>query len=225
MQIADNVLRHYLRNVYFINGTPFAGKSTMCKMLAEKYGLYLCEDLYMLDRLMPIATQEEQPNLCYFKTKKDWQEYLNRTPDEYAAWIRGNSWESAGFEVAELIRISANQKVIVDTDIPCELLMRITDYHHVAVMLASQSIAVDNFFDRDDHEKQFLLHQIRQAENPAKTMANFRACIGKTWLESYDSWLNSGFYTIIRKNVTEDTRQEVLAQLAEHFGLVDHEAS
>ena len=30
-------------NVYFINGTAYAGKSTMVKMLAEKHGGIACE--------------------------------------------------------------------------------------------------------------------------------------------------------------------------------------
>lgn len=222
MNIANNVLRHYLKNVYFINGTPYAGKSTMCKMLAEKYDLIHCEENYMLDRLLPIANQEQQPNLCYFKTKRDWQAFLNRTPEEYAAWIRGNSWEVASFEVAELIRISAKQKVIVDTDIPLELLQEITDYNHVAVMLSPQAMSVDYFFQRDDPEKQFLLHQIGLAEDPAKTMENFRACIAQICTqEVYDAWLHSGFYTIVRARTDIDTRQETMEQLARHFGFID----
>lgn len=220
MNIANNVLRHYLKNVYFINGTPYAGKSTMCKMLAEEYGMIHCGENYMLDRMLPIATQEEQPNVCYFKTKRDWQEFLNRTPAEYEAWIRGNSWEAASFEVAELIRISAKQKVIVDTDIPLELLQEITDYDHVAVMLSPQSMSVDYFFQRDDPEKQFLLSQIQEADDPEKTMENFRACIARICAqEYYNAWLHSGFYTLVRENVTEDTRQETLEKLARHFGL------
>ena len=38
MFIENNILKHYLKNVYFITGTAYAGKSTMVKMLAEKYG-------------------------------------------------------------------------------------------------------------------------------------------------------------------------------------------
>ena len=33
-------------NVYFINGTAYAGKSTMTKLLAEKYDGILCEENY-----------------------------------------------------------------------------------------------------------------------------------------------------------------------------------
>jgi len=34
MKIETNILKYYLRNVYFITGTAYAGKSTMVKMLA-----------------------------------------------------------------------------------------------------------------------------------------------------------------------------------------------
>ena len=34
------------KNVYFINGTAYAGKSTMVKMLAEKYNGIVCEENY-----------------------------------------------------------------------------------------------------------------------------------------------------------------------------------
>ena len=39
MHIENNILKHYLRNCYFITGTAYAGKSTMCAMLAEKYDM------------------------------------------------------------------------------------------------------------------------------------------------------------------------------------------
>ena len=40
--ISDNIIRHYLENVYFINGHSYAGKSTMVKLLAERYGMICC---------------------------------------------------------------------------------------------------------------------------------------------------------------------------------------
>ena len=46
MQIENNILRYYLRNVYFITGTAYAGKSTAARMLAERYGLILCGENY-----------------------------------------------------------------------------------------------------------------------------------------------------------------------------------
>ena len=46
MIFQDNVIKEYLKNVYFITGTAYAGKSTMIKMLSEKYESIMCEENY-----------------------------------------------------------------------------------------------------------------------------------------------------------------------------------
>ena len=172
------------------------------------------------DRLLQIINPVDQPNLSYFNTMKDWQEFINRTPDEYLAWVVGNSRESAEFEIAELIRLSGDKKTIVDTNIPLEILKQIADYHQVAVMLSPQSLSVDMFFEREDEEKQFLLYQIEHSADPEKTMQNFRECVAKFNSQKiYNEWLNSGFFTIVREDAETDTRFETLQLLAKHFGL------
>jgi len=220
MLISDTVLKDYLKNCYFITGTAYAGKSTMCKLLAETYGMIHCKENYMLDKAQSIITPEEYPNLGYFRTKKSWQEWLNRTPEEYERWFDGNCREITDFEIAELIRLSGEKKVIVDTCIPLEILKRITEPHQVAVMLSPKAMSVEYFFERADEEKQFLLSQIKLAEDPEKTMQNFRNCIARlNSKERYDALKNSGCFTLIREDTETDTRQQVLAQLALHFGL------
>ena len=220
MELNNSVIKHYLRNCLFITGTAYAGKSTMCKMLAEQYGLIHCRENYMLDEALKLVTPDEQPNLSYFLTKRDWQEYLNRTPEEYANWINGNAREITSFEIAELIRISEHQKVIVDTNIPLDVLRNIAGYHQVAVMLSPQKMSVDSFFDRADPEKQFLLSQIRESDNPEQTMSNFRECIARVNSpEQYDTMKSSGFFTLVRENTETDTRCETAKKLALHFGL------
>jgi len=115
MHINNLVLKHYLKNVMFINGTSYAGKSTMVKMLADKYGLVHCGENY---DCVPknIINPKTHPNLCYFQTMKDWQEFINRTPKEYNDWILGNQRELVEFEIMHLISISQTQKTIVDTN-------------------------------------------------------------------------------------------------------------
>ena len=41
MIFQDNVLKAYLKNVYFISGTPCGGKSTVSRALAEKHHFVL----------------------------------------------------------------------------------------------------------------------------------------------------------------------------------------
>ena len=219
MIIDNTIIKHYLKNVLFINGTAYSGKSTMVKMLADKYGLIHCGENY---DCVPesVKTPERFPGLCYFQTMRDWQEFVNRTPEEYAKWIDDSSREVEQFEIAYLIRISHSRRVIVDTNIHIDVLREIADFNQVAIMLSPQSMSVDHFFDRDDEEKAFIKARIMEAENPEKTMENFRACMARVnSQEAYDEFANSGFFTIVRKEAASDTKTETLEILAKHFGL------
>jgi cytidylate kinase len=222
IEFESNLIRHFLKNVYFINGTAYAGKSTMVALLAEKYKMIRCGENYHNNIASEIAIPEKQPGLCYFRTMSGWSEFLNRTPEDYAEWIERTSREAAQIEILELIRISQSNKVIVDTNIPIEILHEISDYNHVAIMLSPQAMSVEQFFERDDEDKKFLLDQISKCENPEKTLANFKSCMEKTnSREIYDAFANSGFFTLVRQNTNEDTRTEVLDLLEKHFLLSD----
>ena len=220
MNIENNILKYYLRNVLFINGTAYAGKSTMAAMLAEKYNLVHCAENYHAVIPADVITVKQQPNLCYFQTMKNWQEFVNRSPEAYDDWIRGGAQEASGIEVAELIHRSQERRIIADTNIPVDVLAEIADYNQIAIMLSPQSMSVDKFFDRGDPDKAFIREQIMQAEDPAKTMDNFRACIARVNNKArYDEYAQSGFFTLVRNDTGHDTRLDVLDILANHFGL------
>lgn len=223
MNIANNILKDYLQNVYFITGTAYAGKSTMVKMLAERFDIIACGENYHSKASDKIATPQYQPNICYFQTMSGWQEFVSRKPEVYAKWLKDTASEAAEFEVAELLRLTANgKKIIVDTNIPLSLLKEISDYNRVAVMLSPQSEAVNRFSERDDAEKRFLLEQIKKSPTPNKTYENFKKCIAEAnSAERYNEYANSGFFTYLRTDYLNDTREEVLNILAKHFGFIN----
>ena len=221
MKIENNIIKHYLKNVYFITGTAYAGKSTTVHMLAERYGMIPCGENYHMAVSETVATPDTHPDLCYNKMLTDWRDFVKRSPEEYERWIYSVGREAAEFEVAELIALSAKGKVIVDTNIPLDVLHEISDYDHVAVMLSPQSMSVERFFDRDDPDKRFLLDVIESCENPAEVMENYRrglALINSK--EHYDEYANSGFFTVVREDDGRDTREEVCEKIARHFGLM-----
>lgn len=221
MKIENNILKHYLKNVYFITGTAYAGKSTMVRMLAERYGMVCCGENYHMAVSELVAVPETHPDLCYNRSLTDWRDFVKRTPEEYERWIYAVGREAAEFEVAELIAISQDRKVIADTNIPIELLREIADPSHVAVMLSPQSMSVERFFDRSDPDKQFLLNVIDSCEDPAAVMENYRRGLARiNSREHYDEYANSGFFTVVREDNGADTREEVCDKLAKHFGLM-----
>lgn len=221
MIIENNILKHYLKNVYFITGTAYAGKSTTVKMLSSRYDMVFCGENYHIAVSDIVATPDLQPDLCYRRTLTDWKDFVTRAPAEYERWIYNSGKEGAGFEIAELISLSKDKKVIVDTCIPLDVLKEISDYNHVAVMLSPQSMSVERFFDRSDPDKQFLLSIIDSCEDSEAVMENYRrglALINSK--EHYDEYANSGFFTVVREDNGLDTREEICDKIARHFGLM-----
>ncbi len=188
-----------LANVYFVNGTAYAGKSTIVKALAEKYDGIACEENYQ-DTLLAKLNSAEFPNLTYTRDLDDWRKFVRRTPDEYEAWINGCIRECTVLELKILEDLSKqDKKVFVDTNIPTDVLSNISDREHVLIMLADPEISVNRFFDRPDKEKQFLYQLLLKEENPCQAMENFRECLKRiNSQENYNKFLNSGFSVILR---------------------------
>lgn len=218
INIDCNILKNLFKNVYFINGTACAGKSTMVKLLAEKYGGICCGENYHME-LLQYTDPIHQPNLCYFDTMSGWQEFISRMPEEYDAWMTGTANEAVQLEIIRLLRLcSSGKRIFVDTNIPVEILWEISDYHHVAVLLSPQSMSVDRFFDRPDAEKQFIYQKILEAPDPAAAMENYRKCLEKAnSREHYEAFENSGFFTYARND--KSTIEEALGKLEKHFQL------
>ncbi len=205
-------------NTFFINGTAYAGKSTMVKLLAEKYNGIACEENYH-DALLPELDKEEFPNLTYTRDLQDWHDFIRRTPDEYERWISGAARESERLELQILSKLDPKGRMVfVDTNISPAALREISDNGHVLIMLADPAVSVNRFFDRPDREKQFLYRLLMEEENPEAAMENFRECLKRINSQAnYDSFLHSGFNVIIRDE--NRSVEETLALVERRFGL------
>ncbi len=206
------------KNAYFINGTAYAGKSTMVKLLAEKYNGIACEENYH-NRLLPELDKKEFPGLTYTRDLEDWHDFIRRTPDEYEAWIRRTSKECEILELEILEELRTQEKpVFVDTNISIETLKTVAEHDHVLIMLADPEISVRRFFERPDRDKQFLYQLIMEEPDPEYALDNFRHCLMRiNTRENYERLLNSGFSVILR----DESRsvEETLALAEKAFGL------
>ena len=204
------------RDVYYIIGTAYAGKSTMVKMLAEKFGGIACEENYH-DILLDGLDSKEFPNLTYTRDLKDWSDFVRRTPEEYARWIFDVAKECEVLELRILddLRQKTDKKIFVDTNISVETLREISDGEHVLVMLADPSISVNRFFERPDREKQFIYQLLLNEPDPDKAMANYRE--GLMLINSperYQALENSGFPVICRdENRTVEQTLEMVRKI------------
>lgn len=205
-------------NVYFVNGTAYAGKSTLVKALAKKYDGIACEENYH-DALLPELDKNEFPNLTYTRDLEDWHLFIRRTPEVYARWVRDVAKECEILELRMLEDIARQGKLVfVDTNISVETLKDISDENHVLIMLSDPSISVNRFFERPDKEKQFLYQLMLEEEDPQAALDNFRQ--GLTLInspENYEALLHSGFPVLLRDE--NRTPEQTMALAEEIFGL------
>ncbi len=203
---------------YYINGTAYAGKSTMVKRLAERHNGIACEENYH-DILLESLDAKEFPCLCYTRDLEDWHDFIRRSPEEYEAWYDGVSKECEILELQILEGLEEQDKpVFVDTNISIETLKEIAEPGHVLIMLADPLISVHRFFERPDREKQFLYRLIMEEADSEKAMENYRQGLMRiNSKERYERFLHSGFPVLIRDE--NRSIEETLKLVEEIFGL------
>ncbi|MGJ5893540.1 hypothetical protein DF268_10730 [Streptomyces sp. V2] len=103
-----------LRHVYWIGGSPGAGKSTIARRLAVRRGLRL----YVTDDTMPDhaerTTPQQAPFLHEFMAMSMDERWVDRSPRtmfETFHWYRG---EGFGLIVEDLLRLPQDRPVIVE---------------------------------------------------------------------------------------------------------------
>jgi len=103
-----------LRHVYWVGGASGAGKSTIARRLAAKYGL----GLYSTDEAMADhasrCSPEDCPFLTAFKSMNMDERWVNRSPQtmlETFHWFQG---EGFGLIIEDLLKLSPDQAVIVE---------------------------------------------------------------------------------------------------------------
>ena len=206
-------------NAYFINGSAFAGKSTMVHLLAEKYDGIECGENYH-DQWPEELDPKKFPGLTYTRDLVDWHDFIRRSPQQYSDWIDQVSKECEILELRILEDVcKQGKKVFVDTNICVETLREVALPDHVVIMLADPMISVNRFFDRPDREKQFLYRLIMEEPDPEKAMENYRQGLMMiNSQEKYDAFLNSGFNVILRDE--NRSVQETLELVEKTFGLI-----
>jgi len=221
MNIAENILKHNLQNVYFLVGTACGGKTTMAKALAEKYGLLHFSDNWNEDSFkswQSIINEKYQPASTGRK-EIDWETYFSRSVEEFLADkdIHGSN-ELLEFCLLELVKLSQNNKVVADIWIEdWQLLSEIADYHRIACLLAPGELIIRDYYDRADHID--FTNCIKSLKNPEQKFATQNELFRLGAIEMAEKAKQYGFFQIMR---TEDSTVEGTLKLLEaHFGLED----
>ena len=118
-------IKEYLKNVYFITGTPCGGKTTVSRALAEKYGFELFSDKRIKSR----------------RTNSNCSRVLFNSQFLYSSTV-----------LLDLIRLSENKKVLCDCHLTVAQALAFSEPARVVFLIKDPSNLVDEYGNRPDHQ-------------------------------------------------------------------------
>lgn len=213
MNFQENVLKEYLKNVYFITGTPCGGKTTISRALAKKYGFELFDIDERFEEHQKISDSAHQPAMN--KQFRNADEFFGRSVEEYKKWLIDNTREQLEFVLLDLIRASADKKILCDCHLTVEQALMFSDPSRVVFLIKNPSNLVDEYRERWDHQgfNQYL-NSSSDVESAKKTVST---TLYELNVEHIEEVKNSPFFWIER--TAKSTVPDTLARVEKHLGL------
>jgi len=219
MNVANNILKYNLQNVFFLVGTACGGKTTMANVLSEKYGFLHFNDNWNEENCKTWTTiidERYQPDSTKRK-EIDWEVFFGRSVEEFLSDKNDNhgAKEYLEFSIIELIKLSQNKKVIADVWIEdFDFLTEISSHNRIACLLAPGDLIIRDYYDREDHRD--FTECIKSLKNPESKFETqnelFRIGSKKVFEEAEKYKL----FSIVRTE--ESTVENTLGLLEKHFG-------
>lgn len=214
MNIQNNVIKTYLKNVFFVTGTPCGGKSTISRTLAERHNLLLFDIDQQFDQHQQLSDPAFQPAMN--KIFRDADEFFGRSVEEYRKWLLDNTREQLDFVLLDLIRLSHDRPVVCDCHLSLEQASLFTDPTRVVFLLKEPSNIIDDYCNRPDH--QGFNSFINSASDPEKAKATCNETLRSLNVDFYYAVKRSEYFWVER--TPDSTVQRTVELVERHFGLL-----
>lgn len=214
MIFQDNVLKEYLKNVYFVTGTPCGGKTTISRELAKKYNLMVYDVDERFPNHLSMSNARNQPAMN--KVFQNADEFFGRTVEEYSKWILDNTREQLDYVIMDLISISQNRTVICDLHLTLEEADLLTEYDRIVFLIKNPLNIIDEYCNRADHEG--VNRYINSAANPELAKQNCNQTLEHIYRKKYEQIKKSDYLWIERD--CNSTVENTVRQVEKHFRLL-----
>lgn len=213
MQIQDNALREYLKNVYFLTGTPCAGKSTAARALGRRHGLRVYDADERFSAHQRLSSPALQPAMNQRFASAD--EFFGRSVREYGQWLRDSARQQLDFVLLDLVRLSGDRPVLCDCQLTLEEADRLSDPSRVAFLIREPSRLAADYCDRPDHaDFDRFLKSASSPEDAYRKLDETLQSLNRPYWEQIKA---SRYFYLERTD--QSTVEDTVARLERHFGL------
>ncbi|MGN1346626.1 MAG: hypothetical protein ACI4V1_07550 [Eubacteriales bacterium] len=213
MNIQNNILKYHLRNVLFVCGNACGGKTTMSRLLAQKYGfpLYDMDEAY--NRHRAIADELHQPDTCYHMT--NFHEQWTRPPLEQAKWNLRAIAEQTEMVLVDLMQLAQDTTVVADVLFSPAYTREIVDDNHIVFLTVDRREIRNCYFNRP--EKREFYEFVKKQPLAELYFENLFQNLEWTNDMEQEQMRKTGFFMLERR--PESTTENTLKLLEDHFGL------
>ena len=201
------------RNVFFILGCPCAGKTTVAKILTQRYNMFL---LSGDERRFDYYKHADKAKHKYMTM--DASSFWDWSLDEMVDWERGVISEQTPMIIEELNRLSKERDIVLfEGMMDIKYLLSVADRNHIVYLTVDREICEKDFFGRGDHNG--MLTAIMNTEGISDEEKNRRIEIRRASAIAafYEDAQSYGLQSFSRKDISSPI--EMTNKIAHYFNM------
>ena len=201
------------RNVFFILGCPCAGKTTVAKILTQRYNMFLLSGDERRFDYYKHADKEKHKYMTM-----DASSFWDWSLDEMVDWERGVISEQTPMIIEELNRLSKERDIVLfEGMMDIKYLLSVADRNHIVYLTVDREICEKDFFGRGDHNG--MLTAIMNTEGISDEEKNRRIEIRRAAAIAafYEDAQSYGLQSFSRKDISSPI--EMTNKIAHYFNM------
>ena len=201
------------RNVFFILGCPCAGKTTVAKILTQRYNMFLLSGDERRFDYYKHADKEKHKYMTM-----DASSFWDWSLDEMVDWERGVISEQTPMIIEELNRLSKERDIVLfEGMMDIKYLLSVADRNHIVYLIVDREICEKDFFGRGDHNG--MLTAIMNTEGISDEEKNRRIEIRRASAIAafYEEAQSYGLQSFSRKDISSPI--EMTNKIAHYFNM------
>ena len=201
-------------NVFFILGCPCAGKTTVAKILTQRYNMFLLSGDERRFDYYKHADKEKHKYMTM-----DASSFWDWSLDEMVDWERGVISEQTPMIIEELNRLSKERDIVLfEGMMDIKYLLSVADRNHIVYLTVDREICEKDFFGRGDHNG--MLTAIMNTEGISDEEKNRRIEIRRASAIAafYEDAQSYGLQSFSRKDISSPI--EMTNKIAHYFNMV-----
>ena len=201
------------RNVFFILGCSCAGKTTVAKILTQRYNMFL---LSGDERRFDYYKHADKAKHKYMTM--DASSFWDWSLDEMVDWERGVISEQTPMIIEELNRLSKERDIVLfEGMMDIKYLLSVADRNHIVYLTVDREICEKDFFGRGDHNG--MLTAIMNTEGISDEEKNRRIEIRRASAIAafYEDAQSYGLQSFSRKDISSPI--EMTNKIAHYFNM------